>query len=185
MNARLAGPGQLLVVAMPSLPFYLKVLVTSRPEPHISAILDPSSAPRPLSHLRIAALHDIEASIVKSDILLYLRARLRGLPAERDIDLPPDWIKDHEIQLLADKAGTLFIHASTSLRFLLEALDLRDQLDLPLRIVASMHVDAETQAENPFVYLDQLYLEILRGLVTPLQTARKCSGRFSPSLEAS
>lgn len=104
---------QLLVAAMPSLPFFLKILITSRPEAHITSVLDPSlSALSPSSNLRITALHDIEASIVKSDIRLYLHTRLRNLPAERNLPLSPDWVKDFEIDLLAEKAGNLFIHAA-------------------------------------------------------------------------
>lgn len=158
---------QLLINAIPRLPFYLKILVTSRPEPHIQSVLLPSN------NLHITALHDIEASIVASDIHLYLRHRLRNLPKELGIDLTEDWITDDEIDLLADKAGNLFIHAATSIRFLLESFDLRAQLDRLLKIVRTNR--RSSRGDKPFVDLDELYLEILRGLITRRNTAEAAS----------
>lgn len=148
---------QLLVAAMPTLPFFLKIFVTSRPEHHIRSVLVPSS------DLTMTALHDIEKSLVKSDIKLYLRARLRSLPRDLDRDLPEDWVGDEEVELLADEAGDLFIHAETILRFLSKAWDLRKQLNLVLAIVTS-----ETRpgpGSNPFFHLDRLYLGILQDLI--------------------
>lgn len=54
---------QLLVAAIPALPFLLKILITSRPEPHIHSALDSPTS------VHVATLHDIESSIVKNDIL--------------------------------------------------------------------------------------------------------------------
>lgn len=142
---------QLLIAAIPSLPFFLKIFITARPEHHIRSVLLPASG------LQITALHDIEKSIVKKDILLYLQAKLRELPGERGMDLPPDWITEDEILLLADQAGNLFIHAATSLRFLMEGWGPREQLDMLLMIISSPHRDGA----NPFANLDTLYQQIL------------------------
>lgn len=160
---------QLLLAAMPSLPFFLKIFVTSRPEHHITSVLVPSSG------LRITALHDIEASIVKEDILLYLRARLQQLGEECGIDLPPDWFKEADVQLLADKAGKLFIHAATSVRFLLEGWDPREQLEILLRFITSAHPSA--RAARPFAELDQLYEQILISLL-PSSDATEAAERL-------
>lgn len=155
---------QLLVAAIPSLPFFLKVLVTGRPENHIRSVLVPA-ANAPGSKLHITALHDIEASIVKGDILLYLRDRLKRLPEELGQDLPPGWVTDAEIELLAEKAGNLFIHAATALRFLSKAWDLREQLDILLALIISPHHPSDSA--QPFAELDQLYMQILLGLIPP------------------
>lgn len=72
---------QLLVAALPSLPFFLKIFITSRPELHIRSVLIPATG------VRMTALHDIETSVVGSDILLYLQHCLRTLGEERG--LPP------------------------------------------------------------------------------------------------
>lgn len=155
---------QLLVNAIPKLPIHFKVLITSRPEIHIESILVPSD-----SHLHITALHDIEEYIVKSDIQLYLDGQLRALGPKHHPPLLSTWITDKEINLLAEKAGNLFIVAATALRFLTEYPDLQGGLELLLQIVSSTHHDSEAVA--PFIYLDTLYLGILRGLLTPATEA--------------
>lgn len=152
---------QLLVAALPKLPFFLKLLVTSRPEPHIRAVLVPST------NLQMTALHDIEEYIVKGDILLYLTGRLRGLPKEKGLDLPPDWVTDREINDLTESSGTLFIYAATCLRFLSESLHLRRQLNSLLKIVRTRRHHAGVVVDNQFVYLDGLYTELLRIPLTP------------------
>lgn len=155
---------QLLVDAIPSLPFFLKIFITSRPEKHIRNVLAPSR-----TNLHITILHDVESSVVKSDILLYLRSQLRILPAEKDEDLPTNWVTEDEIKLLGEAAGNLFIYITTSLRFLSDSFNLRGQLDVLLRIITSSQSgDEET---NPFFHLDELYSEILRGLITPTNRA--------------
>lgn len=148
---------QLLVAAMPRLPFFLKIFVTGRPEHHIRTVLVPSS------NLGMTALHDIEASIVKSDILLFIRARIREIAKERGMELPPDWITEEEILLVAEKAGNLFIHAATSLRFLLEGWHPRQQLDILLTVFRSQN-GGSTDAQ-PFLDLDALYHQILVGII--------------------
>lgn len=146
---------QLLVAAIPSLPFFLKIFVTSRPEHHIRSVLIPSN------NLRITALHDIETSVVKNDILLYLRDRLQKLGEDRG--LSSDWILESEIQLLAEKAGNLFIHAATCLRFLSIGLNPRRQLRTLLDIVSSSR--RTDGAAQPFIDLDTIYEQILLNLI--------------------
>lgn len=153
---------QLLVAALPSLPFFVKILITSRPEEHIRSVLLPSS------HISITALHDIEKSIVEGDIELYLTARLRGLPKELGRDgLSAEWITADEIKRIADAAGTFFIHAATSLRFLMEGLNLRKRLDALLVIIDSSHENKPAAYLKAFYYLDQLYMQILLGVISP------------------
>lgn len=149
---------KLLVAARSSLPFCFKIFITSRPEQHIRAILVPSSG------IIITALHDIETSVVKSDIRLYLRARLRRLPAELGHSLREDWVEDHEIELLVEKAGNLFIHAETAVRYLLRAWNLRTQLNLVLEAVDVGPARRNSQHSSPFFHLDRLYLYLLQDL---------------------
>lgn len=151
---------QLLVAALPFLPFFFKIFITSRPEQHIRSVLVPSN------NLQITTLHDIEDSIVKEDIERYLRARLRALPEElgRD-DLDEDWITEAQIKLLAEAAGTLFIHAATALRFLMDILGPRKQLKLLLEFIQSPR---QAHKAQPFASLDELYLQILRGIISQM-----------------
>lgn len=158
---------QLLVAALPLLPFFLKIFITSRPEEHIRSVLLPST------NLRITALHDIETSIVKEDIKVYLRARLRGLPKELGRPrLGEDWVTEAEIELLAEAAGALFIYAETSLRFLEEARNLRKQFTLLLALVKSLPSAAiPPEHLKAFFYLDQLYTQVLLGVIAPTNEA--------------
>lgn len=148
---------RLLIASISRLPFLLKILITSRDEPHIRSILLPSDK------TRITALHDIAASIVTSDIEKYLRAKLRGLADEEGRKLPQDWVTDEEIRTLAKKAGNLFIHAATSVRFLADSIHLRRRLDFLLQIGSSTGHDLN--GDNPFVELDNLYSEIVGDLI--------------------
>lgn len=146
---------QLLVAAIPSLPFFLKVLVTSRPERHICSVLAHANS------LKTIALHNTETSVVRNDILLYLRHRLRELGG--DHGLSPDWIKESDIQLLAEKAGNLFIYAATLLRFLQKGLSPRSQLVALLEILTSSGRVAG--AARAFDDLDRQYQQILRDVI--------------------
>lgn len=153
---------QLLVSALPFLPFFLKIFITSRPEPHIRSVLVPSN------NLQMTALHDIEAFVVKEDIEMYLTARLRGLPKELGLDgIGENWITAEEIKTLADAAGTFFIHAATSIRFLSEALSLRKRLKVLLQIIVSSQSSLPPGHLKVFYYLDQLYKQILLGIIAP------------------
>lgn len=156
---------QALVNAIPSFPFFLKIFVTSRPESHIRSVLIPSN-----KNLQITALHEIQASVVQQDILRYLRDGIRKLPSKKGLTLPVDWITEVEIELLARAAGELFIYAATMLRALEEAYSLRRQLDVLLRLATAPH--GEHERSNPFVYLDRLYTEVLRGPITPSNEAQ-------------
>lgn len=154
---------QLLIDAIPFLPFFLKIFITSRPEIHIRSVLSPRN--NQVRDLRVAILHNIDADVVKSDIRLYLRARLRNLPAEKGSDLSEDWVTESEIDLLVDAADRLFIYAETALRFLSNAINLRGQLEILLKIITTSH--APSDGKSVFLSLDELYTEILRGLITP------------------
>lgn len=156
----------LLVEALPSLPFILRIFITGRPEPHIYSILVPSP------NLHIAALHDIEDSIVKEDIRRYLTARLRGLANLPGFqDLLEDWITDAEIQILVDAAGTFFIHAATSIRFLMvgKGVTIRRLLNTLLSITQSSRPSPRLR-KNPYEAVDKLYEQIVLTLTSQISS---------------
>jgi hypothetical protein len=68
----------LLIEALPSLPLWLKIFITSRPEQTIKKMFDRKPLRGPT---RTFPLHKIELSIVSVDIALYLRHEL-GLIAQ-------------------------------------------------------------------------------------------------------
>ncbi|CAE6383829.1 unnamed protein product, partial [Rhizoctonia solani] len=82
--------------------FPLKVYVTSRPEPEIYNKMALHSHAREVVHL-----HDIEKSLVRADIALYLQAELAVVsPSASDVDE------------LVERSGALFIYAATLVRYI-------------------------------------------------------------------
>lgn len=82
---------RVLVAAIPRLPFFIKIFITSRAEVHIRSVLAPASG------IAISALHNIEKTDTRSDIRLRLQSSLQALPKEKDISLPADWVKEEDI----------------------------------------------------------------------------------------
>lgn len=147
---------QLLLAAIPFLHSCFKFFVTSRPEAHILSMF------QSFPNISKLALYDVDASVAKGDIRRFLYARLRDLASEKDSGLRPDWAKDEEIESLVEEAGPWFLYATSCVSFLSEGFDLRGDLDVLLEIVESGSLTATT--DNPFVYLDHHYQEILRGI---------------------
>lgn len=156
---------QLLITAIPVLPFFLKIFLTGRPEHHILSILS-----RPAKGLSTTALHDIEPLLVKDDIGRYLRAKLAGLPEELGLPLPDGWASQHEIELLIEKSGGLFIYTVTCIRFLSDpvVLNPRVQLDVLMAILQSNSPAPDDT--DPFRDLDILYTELLRHALSSTNT---------------
>ncbi|KAB5593570.1 hypothetical protein CTheo_2959 [Ceratobasidium theobromae] len=91
----------LLFKFAPSLP--LKFFVTSRPEPLIySKMITQSPTSRTVLHL-----HEIEKSLVKADIELYLREGLSFMSPTHQ-----------QIEQLVERSGNLFIYAATLVRYI-------------------------------------------------------------------
>ena len=91
----------------------LRFLATSRPERRIRQAFQR----RPHSSLR---LHDIEDCIVKADIVRYLNHQLRDVPRLKPkyTSWPPP-----EIGIIADRAGRLFVYASTIVKYITDEGD--------------------------------------------------------------
>ncbi|EMD30754.1 hypothetical protein CERSUDRAFT_120326, partial [Gelatoporia subvermispora B] len=97
----------------------IKFFVTSRPEQHIRAQFERGD----LRIRRILRLHDIETSIVETDIALYIRHRLHEIrrsmaASEPSYSFPPQWPTDADIITLACHAGKLFIYAFTATEYI-------------------------------------------------------------------
>ncbi|CAE7156366.1 unnamed protein product, partial [Rhizoctonia solani] len=120
----------------------IKFFVTSRPEPNVYTKITSSED----SYRFILHLHDIEQSVVQSDIHTYLNDELRFIEAESE-----------EINRLSAQAGCLFIFAATVVRYIEPrnaAVDHRERLTT----ILDTHTRAEEQAYRE---LDGLYLAIL------------------------
>jgi len=93
----------------------VKFFITGRPEPRIRSGFRLKSL-RPITE--VLRLHDVQRSLVDSDIKLLFRTGLAEIAETRsDCDLTEDWPSSHEIDVLCKKAAGLFIYASTVLKF--------------------------------------------------------------------
>jgi len=96
----------------------VKFILTSRPELHIRGTPISNS-----DHNTILHLHTISMEEVKSDIRLYIRGTLKGAAPEAT------WYTDHDIELLVNLSGGLFIFASTVLKYVLRSDEDDDRED--------------------------------------------------------
>ncbi|KAF8669630.1 NACHT domain [Rhizoctonia solani] len=122
----------------------LKFFVTSRPEPDIRQRMQRQS-----DHMRsVCVLHEIEASLVRADIRLYLRE-----------ELVEGGVSESDLNRLTELSGTLFIYAATVIRYIREAGMMVDQDRLDA-ILSSSSDSVYQHAE-----VDSLYTTILEAAV--------------------
>ncbi|KAG8961351.1 hypothetical protein FRC00_012493 [Tulasnella sp. 408] len=129
-----------------------KVLITSRPELHIHNQFD-NSPLRLIS--RSFVLHDIEKSVVKADIQLFLNGRLAHLATLHGVAQP--WPTVAEISALVSSSDNLFIFASTTVNFIEGAKSGRS---LQHRLDQLLTPDSNKKT-SAFAQLDALYILVL------------------------
>ncbi|KAF9505346.1 hypothetical protein BS47DRAFT_1354017 [Hydnum rufescens UP504] len=133
---------------------FLRVLITSRPQPHLSSIFNK------VPNLGKTVLHDIEASVVEQDIRLYISTELAKIPRKLDLSMPTDWTTGAEKNFLVKKSGKLFIYAATAIRFIGDDRVQDPQTHLSL----ILNTDSLREAgATPYSHLDKLYMEVLRN----------------------
>ncbi|KAB5589679.1 hypothetical protein CTheo_6880 [Ceratobasidium theobromae] len=121
----------------------LRFFVTSRPEPEI--YMKMVSQP-PGSH-KVLHLHEIEKSLVRADIVLYLKEEL-----ERFMSPTQD-----QIEQLSQRSGNLFIYAATLVRHVRLGVRRRDhQKRLDSLLAATSH------SAKQYSQLDELYATVLK-----------------------
>jgi hypothetical protein len=105
-------------------------------------------------------LQDLDTTMVQDDIRKYLTsafADVRNTRTECDLR---DWPEPSAIDSLVESAGTLFVYASTAVRFVEDRYDSpRDRLEL----LMGHHSDSESA--SPYDQLDQLYTEVLTNTI--------------------
>jgi hypothetical protein len=142
-----------LLACLQSLPFPMKIFVTSRPEPTIASLFNQVNIRG--STVGLALHRDIEDGIVRSDISRYLRHELDKIAARHSLIHPP-FPSGDEFQVLVDRAGTLFIYVRTVVGYLSAADGSpRDQLTELLR-------PKSNEVSEQFAVLDTLYIHIFR-----------------------
>ncbi|KEP45910.1 vegetative incompatibility protein HET-E-1, partial [Rhizoctonia solani 123E] len=120
----------------------LKFLVTSRPESEIYGKMSAHTQSQATIHL-----HDIENSLVQSDIQQYLKEELSTVfPGEV------------EVEQLAQHSGTLFIYAATLVRYII----CKDRESLMLQAVLNM----APGSIKKHAQIDALYEAVLNAALT-------------------
>jgi len=117
---------------------HVKLFITCRPEPWIRSGFRLESL-RPITE--VLRLHDVQRSLVDTDIKLFFRTRLTDIAKTRsDCDFTQDRPSPSDINILCKKAAGLFIYASTIIK-LLESRNHTptEQLD---RIISHTHSTA-------------------------------------------
>ncbi|KAG8916071.1 hypothetical protein FRC02_004241, partial [Tulasnella sp. 418] len=134
----------------------LKVMVTGRPETHIQGQFT-----RPGMEIvsNISKLHDIEKSIVRGDINLYLSHHLEGICHDMYMsDIA--WPHENDVEALTDMADGLFIFASVAVAYIRRK---------PVERMKILLAGADHQkAPYAFKNLDELYRQVLKSAETAL-----------------
>ncbi|KAG8740699.1 hypothetical protein FRC11_000129, partial [Ceratobasidium sp. 423] len=122
----------------------LRFLVTSRPEQEIFGKMSAYAESREVVHL-----HDIEKSLVRADIELYLTEQLKSISPSQG-----------EIEQLAQRSGTLFIYAATLVRYIFG----KRSIDPPKRLRAVLKMRRESTKKH--TQIDALYAAVLKSALS-------------------
>jgi hypothetical protein len=141
----------ILIAGLKGVPF-VKMFLTSRPEPSIEAMFMDDDI---CAQTRILALHrDIEEKTVQSDIDRYMHFELNKL--RRRVPKNPDFPREADVRTLVERANTLFIYARTTVEYI------SDPLGEPDRRLAALIEAKPGRTRGQFGRLDDLYSQILR-----------------------
>jgi hypothetical protein len=128
----------------------VKFFITSRQVPELEEVFN--RARRTLFYL-----HNVEKSLVSSDIERYLIERRSEIRIEKG--LAETWWTDKQLQLLLSSAGRLFIFASTVCSFL-ETSD-AVECDKSLKGILSTTTRLQASEDGQYADLDRLYSQVL------------------------
>ncbi|KAJ7450105.1 hypothetical protein FB451DRAFT_1146400 [Mycena latifolia] len=135
----------------------IRLLIASRPEPHIREILETEETSVICRHSHLSADN--------SAIRIYFRdefSRIRTEYMARGINLGTMWPAPQAVQHLVNKSSGIFIYATTVIRFI------EDEYDHPAdRLASVLSLDPRSTAP-----LDDLYTEILSVMPQELQQLR-------------
>ena len=133
---------------------HVKFFITGRPEPRIRSGFRLESL-RPQTD--VLKLHEVEPSLVDSDIKLFLKARFAGIAKTRsNCGLSEDWPGPQNIDILCEKAAGFFIYASTVVKFVSSNHHLPDKR---LALIVSLPQDTFREGK---LGVDLLYTQVLK-----------------------
>ncbi len=131
----------------------LRLLVTSRPETYIRAIITEAAG--------IVLHEDIDQSVVSADIRKYLRMEMSEVPKKLGVTVPLPWPSEKDLTELVERAGKLFIWAAMAVRFVGDRQG-RGPIS-GLKTLLSEPIGLNSDSPNPYM-LNANALEILHSL---------------------
>jgi hypothetical protein len=137
----------------------IKFFITGRPEPRIQSGFRLGLL-RPLTDVFV--LHDVEPTIINTDIRLFLKHSLSEIAKRRSVK-QDGWPTDNHLDLLSERAAGLFVYAVATLKFLDHGFTSpTKQLDVILRAPGSTVYEGKAKLQ-PSTTLDSLYLSCFQG----------------------
>src|SRR5260221_7510958 len=135
----------------------LRILITSRPENHITSVF------KRANNIEKVILHDIDSGVVVQGIQYYLECKLKSICEQDEFpSIPPNWPSPIDLKILVHKSGRLFIWAATAVKFIgdIHILNPEGQLQIIL--------DRSASSQKPCAELDELYHMVLsKGVSNP------------------
>lgn len=135
-------------------------VITSRPDPRITRLFDPTRGKTLFDITTAIDLHSIDSVSVTEDISRYLKHDLKESPIP--FDVPEGWPTEQEIAALTLLAHGLFIFAGTAVRFILD-----QRYKQPVRRMGRL---LGMQPSNPSAsgsILDTLYVQVVKEAQIP------------------
>ena len=137
----------------------VKFLITGRPEPRIKSGFRLELL-RPLTEIFI--LHEVDPSVVNTDIRLFLENGLQELARRQGIE-GDGWPAEEHVDLLCERAGGLFVYAVATLKFLDHSfMAPSEQLEIITKAPGSTAREGQTNLQLGAT-LDSLYLSTLQA----------------------
>src|SRR5260221_8969631 len=135
----------------------LRILITSRPENHITSIF------KRANNTRKVILHEIENAVIARDIQHYLEHWLKYIREQDEFpSIPLSWPSPVDLKILVSRAGKLFIWAATAVKFIGDTRILDPERQLQIILSSSM------SSQKPYAELDEMYWVVLsNGIPNP------------------
>ena len=133
----------------------VKFFITGRPEPRIRTGF---RLPLLVDSTDVFVLHDVQPSLINSDIRLFLKHELSELARRRQQD---GWPSDEHIDVLCRRAAGLFVYAVATVKFLDSSIHLpKQRLDTIVNLPERTIHEGKTCFDSKTT-LDSLYMSIL------------------------
>jgi hypothetical protein len=131
----------------------LKLFITSRAEPSIQQMFDDLTTH---SQHTVVRLHDLDQTVVEQDIRTYLLDAFRQIRVRRTSLNLSDWPLAEDLERLVQDSGSLFVYASTVIRFVGNL-----QHSPRARLAQVLGQQQTGVITKPYATLDKLYRQIL------------------------